>query len=225
MKRGFKIFLLGLIAIFIIGIILFILIYYVIKPEPRMIIVHNNKKVENNIKKDRIIKDVKIKRNIYLEYHIYVDEYKPLFIREDTKKLVLSTKKEIDLKDNYNIIVPRVVNYVPDKTYIKLIKKINEIDSNIMEKVSDIKYFPNKYDEERFILYMNDKNIVYINLPKFKSINEYNKMVEKLEGKTGKLYLDSGNYFEYDKDKKIDNKDKRNENDTKMSISKKKNSD
>ena len=94
-----------------------------------------------------------------------------------------------------------------------------------MEKVSDIKYFPNKYDEERFILYMNDKNIVYINLPKFKSINEYNKMVEKLEGKTGKLYLDSGNYFEYDKDKKIDNKDKRNENDTKMSISKKKNSD
>ena len=55
------------------------------------------------------------------------------------------------------------------------------------------------YDEDRFILYMNDSNRVYINLPKFKNFNDYDKMVTKFEGKTGKLYLDSGNYFEYDK--------------------------
>ena len=60
-------------------------------------------------------------------------------------------------------------------------------------------YSPTKYDEDRFILYMNDSNRVYINLPKFKSFNKYDEMVTKLEGKTGKLFLDSGNYFEIDK--------------------------
>ena len=60
-------------------------------------------------------------------------------------------------------------------------------------------YSPTKYDEDRFILYMNDSNRVYINLPKFKSFNKYDEMVTKFEGKTGRLYLDSGNYFEIDK--------------------------
>ena len=33
---------------------------------------------------------------------------------------------------------------------------------------------------------------------KFKSLNKYDEMVTKFEGKTGVLYLDSGNYFEID---------------------------
>ena len=81
---------------------------------------------------------------------------------------------------------------------------IYDLDSTTLKqkKISDIKYYPNKYDEDRFVLYMNDSNKVYINLAKFKNINKYDEMVTKFEGKTGTLYLDSGNYFSIDKNQK-----------------------
>lgn len=252
-KKGFRIFILVLGAIIIFTIIVLLLCAYVFKLSARQVIVHNNEiipdksiieisKIDNdsnflllntnsikkNIKEDKLIKKVKIKRNIFLEIHIYIEEYKPLFVREDTSKLVLNNEKEITNQNYYDLNVPNLVNYVPDKVYKKLIKKMDEADYNIIKKISEIKYYPNNYDEERFVLYMIDSNMVYINLPKFNSVNDYNKMVEKFEGKTGKLYLDSGNYFEYDKkDKETkENKDKKEENKSKKTSkteSKKKN--
>ena len=46
---------------------------------------------------------------------------------------------------------------------------------------------------------MNDSNLVYVTLTKLEYLNKYNEYVKKLEGKTGTLYLDSGNYFEIKK--------------------------
>lgn len=152
---------------------------------------------EDLIRKNQFVKDVTVTRKLFFEVKIDVLEYKPLFVREDTKRIVFETGKEI-IDNNYNLDIPNLVNYIPDTKYEKFIQKMDEIDVNILNKISDIKYYPNKYDDERFVLYMNDSNRVYINLPKFKSINKYNKMVTKLEGKTGVLYLDSGNYFEID---------------------------
>lgn len=223
-RRGFRIFILIVIGVIILFIITLLLCAYVFKTPVRQVIVHDNviipnenivelskiddntnflllksHSVKKNIKTDTLVEQVKIKRNIFFEIHIYVTEKKPLFYREDNKKLVLSNKEEINKQDYYNLNIPSLVNYVPDKVYEKLIKKMDSINYKVLEKISDIKYYPNNYDEERFILYMNDSNIVYINLPKFKSINDYDNMVVKFEGKTGKLYLDGGNYFEYDK--------------------------
>ena len=244
-KRGLRIFILIFVAFIVFLAIIFLLCAYVFKIGTRQIIVHNNNIISNDkivelsnldnstnfllvnkrsikksIKKEEIIKNVEIKKNVFFEIHLYIDEYKPLFYKDDNKKIVLDNKKEIDKQDYYNINIPTLVNYVPDKVYDKLIKKINESNYKVIEKISDIKYYPNNYDEERFILYMIDSNIVYINLPKFKSINDYDKMVEKFEGKTGKLYLDGGNYFEYNdkKEKKQDKKDaKTNKKKTKKS--------
>jgi len=42
---------------------------------------------------------------------------------------------------------------------------------------------------------MNDGNYVYLTLTKFKQINYYEDVLEKLDGKKGILYLDSGNHF------------------------------
>jgi len=153
----------------------------------------------DTIEKSQFIKSAEVKKKLFFEFHIYVDEYKPLFIREDINKIVFNNGKEVD-NDN-SIILPSLVNYVPDTKYDVLIKKMDSIDYEIISKVSDIKYDPNKYDEDRFLLYMNDSNRVYINLPKFKNLNKYDEMVTKFEGKTGVLYLDSGNYFEIDKKK------------------------
>lgn len=159
----------------------------------------SSKDIEKELEKQSFIKDAKVKKNILFQIHINVEESKPLFIREDTNKIVLSDKTEIDNKEEFNLDIPYLINYVPNTKYSKLIKKVNEIDYDLLKKISQIKYDPNKYDEDRFLLYMNDSNRVYINLPKFKSFNKYDEMVTKFEGKTGTLYLDSGNYFEIDK--------------------------
>ena len=62
--------------------------------------------------------------------------------------------------------------------------------------MSDIEYVPNDFDKDRFVVYMDDGNMVYLTLTKFKQINYYNDVVSQLEGRHGILYLDSGNHFE-----------------------------
>lgn len=140
------------------------------------------------------IKDVKIKKWFFNEVHIYIDEYKVLFVRVDTNKLVLENKKEIDY-DRELVQVPMLINYVPDDKYKNFINKLVRIDNKVISKISEIKYDPNEYDEDRFMLYMNDGNYVYVTLTKMYLLDKYNEAVTKFEGKKGILYLDSGNYF------------------------------
>ena len=105
-------------------------------------------------------------------------------------------KKEVKLNDNDTYRVPRVMNYVPDTKYASLIEHIRKIDTNILGKISEITYVPNDYDKDRFLLYMDDDNTVYLTLTKFKMINYYNKVLTQLDGRKGILYLDSGNHFQ-----------------------------
>ena len=76
------------------------------------------------------------------------------------------------------------------------LKKLNTIDRDILSKISEIEYTPNEYDKDLFLFYMNDGNYVYITTTRLLNINKYANVVEKLEGKKGILYLDSGNHFE-----------------------------
>ena len=78
----------------------------------------------------------------------------------------------------------------------KLVEKYDVIDENIRLMISEIEYYPNDIDKERFILTMNDGNYVYITLYKTYLVNDYIKILSTLENKKGILYLDSGNYFE-----------------------------
>ena len=88
------------------------------------------------------------------------------------------------------------MNYVPNTKYKSLIKQISKIDKDILGKVSEITYVPNEYDKDRFLLYIDDGNSVYLTLTKFKMLNYYNKVLTQLDGKKGILYLDSGNHFQ-----------------------------
>lgn len=220
----FRIFLLVLAFLLFFAFILIMLIAYVFKAPTKAVIVHGNSfisdeeimketnldsypnfiltssnEIEKKLKENKLIKEVKVSKNLLFEINIYVSEYKPFCIREDTNKIVLSSGQEIDNTNNYNFEIPSLINYVPNTKFSELIKKMNKIDYNLIKKISQIMYSPTKYDEDRFILYMNDSNRVYINIPKFKNFNKYDEMVTKFEGKTGKLYLDGGNYFEIDK--------------------------
>lgn len=223
-RSKLSLFLLFLVFLFIFVFIIVMLCAYVFKVPTRAIVIHGNSiisdqeileisdlidypnfmltsssDIEKSIKSDSFVKSVSVRKGLFFEIDIYVDEYKPFFIREDVNKVVTSDFKEIDNVNEYNISVPYLVNYVPDTKYKELIEKMGKVDYSLIKKISQIMYSPTKYDEDRFILYMNDSNRVYINLPKFKSFDKYDEMVTKFEGKTGRLYLDSGNYFEIDK--------------------------
>ena len=109
------------------------------------------------------------------------------------QKLNAENKKEVLLD---GIVVPTLINYVPDTKYNTFVNKYILLDDKVKQKISEIKYDPNTIDEDRFFLYMNDGNYVYITLTKMELLNKYNEAITKVEGKKGTLYLDSGNYFE-----------------------------
>lgn len=149
--------------------------------------------IKKKLKSNTLIKDVKIKKRLFNKIYIYVDEYEVLFYNQNTSKYVLENKKEVLLD---GIVVPTLINYVPDTKYNTFINKYILLDDKVKQKISEIKYDPNTIDEDRFFLYMNDGNYVYITLTKMELLNKYNDAITKVEGKKGTLYLDSGNYFE-----------------------------
>ena len=148
--------------------------------------------IEKRIKKNPFIKSVKVKKRLFQKLNIEIEEKRALFIYDDNIYFDDKSSSNNDLSIN----LPILINYTPDVKFDSLIKKMTKIDFEVLEKVSEIKYDPNEYDEDRFLLYMNDSNLVYLTLTKFDYLNKYNDAVTKLEGKKGILYLDSGNYFE-----------------------------
>lgn len=150
--------------------------------------------MKKKLKKNPYIKTIKIKKKLFAEVHIEIEEENLLFRKEETGKIVLENKEEVD--DNQKYSLPILLNYVPDTKYDSFIKGMNQVTSNVKTQISEIRYYPNEQDEDRFLLYMNDGNYVYLTLTKFKQINYYEDVLEKLEGKKGILYLDSGNHFQ-----------------------------
>ena len=150
--------------------------------------------MKKNIRKSDYIDRVSIQKKWFAEVHIEIKERNLLFRKEDTGKIILDNQIEIDDGNKYQL--PLLLNYVPDTKYIDFIKGMSQVTSDIKNQISEIRYYPNDQDEDRFLLYMNDGNSVYLTLTKFKQINYYGDVLEKLEGKKGILYLDSGNHFQ-----------------------------
>ena len=145
------------------------------------------------ISKNKKIKDVKIKKTLSLEIKVYVTEYKVLYYDEENKYSVLENGDTVNYRYDNS---PVLVNKVEDKEiYKKFINKMNKVNDDILDIISEIKYVPNGIDKERFILSMNDGNYVYITISKLTKINEYKSVIDSVENKRGILYLDYGNYF------------------------------
>ena len=155
-----------------------------------------SKKIRKKLEKSPYIESVDVKKGFYHTLTITVKENQPLFIYETDKKLVFENKKEVPIEDEITLFrVPRLMNYVPNTKYSTFKKNMTKIDKSILGKISEITYLPNEYDKDRFLLYMDDGNSVYLTLTKFKMVNYYNDVLKQLEGRKGILYLDSGEYF------------------------------
>lgn len=156
----------------------------------------NRKKTCQKVLKSSYVEECKIHKKWGFVFSIEIQEKKALFYDSNEKKYVFSDQKMVGEDDISKYFrVPRLLNYVPDKKYQKFIQGMSKVKEDTLSQIGDIEYQPNEYDKDRFLLYMDDGNMVYLTLTKFKMINHYNEVLEQLEGHKGILYLDSGNHF------------------------------
>lgn len=155
----------------------------------------SNSSIKRRLLASPYIKEVVVKKSFYHKIEITIDEYEILFKKESDGKVVLENKEEI-IPDTAILGIPSLMNYVPDTKYDAFITGMINVDRTIKAKISEIEYTPNEFDKDRFLLYMDDGNSVYLTLTKFEMINYYNEVLPQLEGRKGILYLDSGNHFQ-----------------------------
>ena len=166
-----------------------------IKDYPNFVLLKTKSREKDVVKSD-YISSCKIKKKLGFILEVNIVENKALFYDTYKDKYILTNNEESSLDEISNYFrVPRLLNYVPDKKYTKFIKGMSQVKDDALSKISDIEYQPNEFDKDRFLLYMDDGNMVYLTLTKFKMINRYNEVLSQLEGHKGILYLDSGNHF------------------------------
>lgn len=148
------------------------------------------------LKKDPYIKDVSIRRGFF-SIKINIVEKRAVLFNGVSNEYSFNDNTKIKESDSVvKFVLPRLLNFVPNNIYRELINSLSKINDNILNKISDIEYSPNNIDKERFILYMNDGNLVYITLTKFNKISYYDNIYSQLDNHKGILYLDNGNHFE-----------------------------
>ena len=151
----------------------------------------------NLITKKRLEKNPYVKKAVVrkglLSIKIKIEENKVLYINKKTNEKVTENST---VKDDKIICVPYLSNEVPEKKYERFKKAMTKIDDDMLCQMSEIKYDPNDIDKDRYYVYMNDGNSVYLTVNKFKKINKYNSILENIGKQNGTLYLDYGDYFE-----------------------------
>lgn len=138
------------------------------------------------------IEEAKVRKGI-LNIKITVKEKKVLYIDYKTGNKVTATN---EINDEKTICVPYLTGEIPSNKKEEFIKAMNKIDKDVLCKMSEIKYDPNEIDEDRYYVYMNDGNSVYLTVNKFEKLNKYDTILENVGKQNGVLYLDYGDYFE-----------------------------
>ena len=157
----------------------------------------SSKKIEEKVSTLDLVNKVKVQKKLWGKIIITIDEAKPLFYNRSTEKVVLSNKKEVDPNEKY-LGIPTLINYVPNELLTNFINSLSNIDSDIIGMINEIEYNPDKagditIDGNRFLLRMNDLNLVYVNTLNMKRLNDYKQVMGTIGDSRGTLYLDSYN--------------------------------
>lgn len=158
----------------------------------------STRSLKKKIKTIPLVEDVTIKRDLRFRLHLEIVESKIVLLNNKTNKLMLGTGESIDITSEY-FGVPTLINYADEKILKKFLICLGKLDYGIISLISEIEYSPSisdegeAIDEERFILYMNDGNTIYINVEKCNTLFHYREIYASLDNKKGFLNLDSGN--------------------------------
>lgn len=152
------------------------------------------KDLKDKLLKLELIEDVTINKKMGYVLELDIKEKKVLYLVRSSNKYKLSTNEDYSSEEVIN--VPTLINFVPEDIEKEFIDGFKDIDSNIIGLISEIEYSVTDYDDERFVLYMNDGNQVYVTNNRLDVLNNYITIMKKVSSeKKGILYLDSGNYF------------------------------
>ena len=178
--------------------------------------------IKRNLSKSDYINNIKVSKKLGNVIDIKVEEYKALALTNNGQRVILSSGKIIENKDNITD-VPVLNNNISDKVFNYFIKKFSGVNDNILRQISQLEYSPVSVDDKRFLLYMDDGNMIYITLTKIDKLNKYNAIKDKMDNQTGLIYLDSGDYVELKDNKenitKQDDTSKENNNNVQASSS------
>jgi len=160
---------------------------------PSFILTTKNK-IAKDIKNNPYINNVNIEKKLWGKLYIKIEEYKVIGINTN-QKVILSNQKILD--NTYLLTdLPYLTKELEEAVFQNFITKFTKVDNNILRQITQIEYAPVEVDEERFLLYMDDGNEVYITLTKIEKLNKYNEIIKKMDGLEGIIYLDSGDYIE-----------------------------
>lgn len=153
----------------------------------------SSKDIKNKLESNVYIASVKIKyRYILREIDIDINENSPLIYYEYEDAYLLANGEKVE--EHYNL--PILINQTPDDILTKLLTNLDTLNKNVLERISEIRYYPSNVDDELFYLTMNDGNYVYINFNSFSKLNNYVEIIQKFDNKKGIVHLDSGDYLE-----------------------------
>lgn len=150
-------------------------------------------KIEKRLEKSKYILSTNVKKNFFLnKVYISIKENYPLFYYTEENKTILKN----GIKINDKLTNTTIINFINNDILNKLIEKTNKIDLGILNRISEIKYEPNEVYNDRFLLFMDDGNYVYIRLNNFTTLNKYLDIVKHIDSSSnGVIKLDSGGYF------------------------------
>lgn len=150
--------------------------------------------LEKKIKKIELVNDVQVSKNIFKgKIIIDIDEAVPLFYNRNTNKVMLSNGKEVE---NKYMGITTLINYTPTEILSNFTKSLAKVDKNVINMINEIEYNPDvngdiSIDENRFLLHMNDGNLVYVNIMYLSRMNNYQEIIVAVGDKKGTLLLDS----------------------------------
>ena len=148
--------------------------------------------IKKRLMKNPYIKDVKVIK-AFRKVKIKIEENKDLYIDKETNEKVTLNNK---INDDKILCLPFLSSEVPDKNLKLFNENMDEINKDILCKMSEIYYDPNGIDDNRIRVIMNDNNIVYLTMNQINKINKYDTILESIGKQDGVINLDYGDYFE-----------------------------
>ena len=164
----------------------------------------NTGKLKRKLEKNELISEAKVKYGFNFKIIIDIKENKPVIFIKQENKICLASGEKIENKNDI-IGIPTLLNSTPNNILEDLASNLANVDDGILSSISEIEYKPsynkdNKViDENRFLLSMNDNNLVYITSHKAEKLNDYLDIIATRKiNVNGILYLDGdgpGNLF------------------------------
>ena len=89
--------------------------------------------IKKRVKELNFVKDVKIRKNLLLGIHIYITEYKPLFINNETNKIIF--EKGLETNNDNKEALPVLTTKIEDENQ-ELVTEISEKILACIKKLS-----------------------------------------------------------------------------------------